>query len=61
VANSSSNLPDGMTVASFENNDGSKVVVVLNVSDVRRKYNVRCGNRKFLYNQLAKSVVSFKF
>ena len=61
IANSSIGQPDGMLITSFLNKDGSKVVVVLNESDQRRKYNIRIGSRKFIYNQLAKSVVTFKF
>lgn len=61
VKNSSTSLPDGMTLSSFMNTDGSKVVVIMNRSGARKSYNVRCGNRKFLYNQLNESVVSFHF
>jgi len=61
VKYSSTNLPDGMTISGFMNVDGSKVVVIMNQSGARKSYNIRCGNRKFLYNQLNESVVSFLF
>lgn len=61
IANSSANMPAGMEVSTFMNVDGSKVVVVLNRTGVRQKYNVRCGSRKFLFDQLNESVVTFKF
>lgn len=61
IKNSATNLPDGMTLSSFLNTDGSKVVVVINRSGARKQYNIRCGARKFLYNQLDESVVSFYF
>ncbi|HQF11533.1 MAG TPA: glycoside hydrolase family 30 beta sandwich domain-containing protein [Paludibacteraceae bacterium] len=61
VNNSCYNLPSGMTISSFMNADGSKVVVILNRSGSSRKYNVRCGTRKFYYQQVDESVVSFKF
>lgn len=61
IKNSATNLPDGMTLSSFMNTDGSKVVVVINRSGARKQYNIRCGARKFLYNQLDESVVSFYF
>jgi len=61
VKYSSTNLPDGMTISGFMNADGSKVVVIMNQSGARKSYNIRCGNRKFLYNQLNESVVSFHF
>lgn len=61
IKNTAFNLPDDMTLAAFMNTDGSKVVVVMNRSGVSRKYNVRCGKRRFLYNQPNESVVSFHF
>ena len=61
IKNNATNLPDGMTLSSFMNTDGSKVVVVINRSGARKQYNIRCGARKFLYNQLDESVVSFYF
>jgi len=61
IANSGSNTPAGVTVSSFLNTDGSKVVVILNRSGIRQNYNIRCGNRRFIYNQLNESVVTFKF
>jgi glucosylceramidase len=61
VNNSSVSLPAGITVSSFMNSDGSKVVVVMNRSGSRQKYNIRCGSRKLFYDQLNESVVSFKF
>jgi len=61
IANSGSKTPAGITVSSFMNTDGSKVVVVLNRSGMRQTYNIRCGNRRFIYNQLNESVVTFKF
>jgi glucosylceramidase len=54
-------LPSGMTVSAFLNEDGSKVVVILNRSGSRQNYNIRCGNNKFVYNQPNESVVTFKF
>ena len=61
VNSSCYNLPSGMTISSFMNSDGSKVVVILNRSGSLQKYNIRCGNRKFYYQQVDESVVSFKF
>lgn len=61
VANSGINTPAGITVSSFMNTDGSKVVVVLNRSGSRQTYNIRCGNRRFVFDQLNESVVTFKF
>ena len=62
VANSvASEMPNGVTVSSFMNTDGSKVVVVLNRSGNKLKYNVRCGTRRFMYEQFNESVVSFRF
>lgn len=61
VKNTCSKLPSGMTVSTFMNTDGSKVVVIMNRSGARQTYNIRCGNNKFIYNQLNESVVSFKF
>lgn len=61
IKNSSVSLPAGITVSSFMNSDGSKVVVLMNRSGSRQKYNIRCGSRKFYYDQLNESVVSFKF
>lgn len=61
VKNSSYNLPDNVTVSSFINTDGSKVAVVLNRSGENQKYNIRCGSRKFIYEQTNETVVTFKF
>jgi len=61
INNSSYNWPGGLTVSTFMNTDGSKVVVVMNRSGVNQKYNIRCGNRKFYYSQYNESVVTFKF
>ncbi len=61
INNSSTNWPGGLTVSSFLNVDGSKVVIILNRSGSKQKYNIRCGNRKFLFEQYNGSVVSFKF
>ena len=61
IKNSSINWPSGVTVSSFMNLDGSKVLVVLNRSGAGQKYNVRCGNRKFMYHQQDQTVVTFKF
>ena len=61
VKNSSTNWPGGMTVSTFMNIDGTKVAVVLNRSGATQKYNIRCGSRKFMYEQYDESVVSFKF
>jgi len=58
---SCSNLPTGMTISSFMNVDGSKVVVIMNRSGATQNYNIRCGSRKFAYTQLGESVVTFKF
>lgn len=61
IKNSSTKLPSGMTTASFMNEDGTKVLVVMNRTKSNQKYLVRSGNRRFLYNQLDESVVTFKF
>ncbi len=61
IYNSSSNLPSGINVSSFQNTDGTKTVVVMNRSGKRQSYNIRCGSRKFLYNQLNESVVTLYF
>lgn len=61
ILNSSTRWPGGLTVSSFMNSDGSKVAVVLNRSGAKQKYNIRCGNRKFVFDQYNESVVSFKF
>ncbi len=62
VANTTTTLiPNGVTISSFVNTDGSKAVVVLNRSGKKIKYNVRCGNRKFMYEQYNEAVVTFKF
>jgi len=61
VKNSSTNWPGGLTVSSFMNTDGTKVVIVLNRSGVNQKYSIRTGNRKFTYEQYNESVVTFKF
>jgi glucosylceramidase len=54
-------MPANMTVSSFRNADGSKVVVVMNRSGSAQNYNIRSGNRRFIYKQMNESVVSFKF
>ncbi len=61
IQNSSTAWPGGITVSSFLNTDGSKVVVVLNRSGAKQKYSIRIGNRKFTYDQYNESVVTFKF
>jgi len=61
INNSCNNLPNGMTISTFMNEDASKVVVIMNRSGARQSYNIRCGNRKFAYTQLDESVVTFKF
>ncbi len=61
VKESSTNYPGGLTISSFMNTDKSKVVVIMNRSGAKQKYNIRCGNRKFMYEQYDESVVSFKF
>ncbi len=61
VKNSSTNWPGGLTVSTFMNSDGSKVLVVMNRSGAKQKYNVRCGARKFMYEQFNESVISFSF
>ena len=61
IKNSSTNWPGGLTVSTFMNVDGSKIVVIMNRSGLKQKYNIRCGNRKFIYEQYNESVVSFKF
>lgn len=61
IATTSTNWPGGLTVSSFMNVDGSKVAVIMNRSGAKQKYNIRCGNRKFIYEQYNESVVSFKF
>jgi len=58
---SCNNMPSGMTISAFINEDGSKVMVILNRSGDRQTYNIRCGNRKFIYMQPDESVVTFKF
>jgi len=61
INNTSTNWPGGLTVSTFMNADGSKVAVVLNRSGSKQKYNIRCANRKFIYEQYNESVVSFIF
>ncbi len=61
ILNSSTKWPGGVTASSFMNTDGSKVAVIMNRSGAKQKYNIRCGNRKFIYEQYNESVVSFKF
>ena len=61
IKSSSNNLPGGMLLSTFLNVDGTKVAVIMNRSGSRQKYNVRCGTRKFFYDQPSESVVSFKF
>ncbi|HRZ96206.1 MAG TPA: glycoside hydrolase family 30 beta sandwich domain-containing protein [Paludibacter sp.] len=61
IKNSSTNWPGGLTISTFMNVDGSKVVVIMNRSGLKQKYNIRCGNRKFIYEQYNESVVSIKF
>ena len=55
------NMPSGVLISSFLNPDGSKVVVVLNLTGSLQKYNIRCGARRFVYAQTALSVATFKF
>ena len=55
------NMPSGVLVSSFLNPDGSKAVVVLNLTGSLQKYNIRCGTRRFVYAQTAQSVATFKF
>ena len=50
-----------VTVSSFLNSDNTKVAVVMNRSGAKQKYSIRCGNRKFTYEQYDESVVTFKF
>lgn len=54
-------IPGGMTISSFMNEDKSKTVVVMNRSGAQQEYNVRCGNRRFIYKQMNESVVTFNF
>ncbi len=61
IKNSSTNWAQGLTVSSFLNTDGTKVAVIMNRSGAKQKYNIRCGNRKFMYEQYNESVVSFIF
>ena len=61
VKNFAINLPSGVTVSSFMNKDGSKAVIILNRSGAKQKYNIRCGSRKFVYEQFNESVISFRF
>lgn len=61
IKNSCTQLPSGILISTFMNTDGSKVVVIMNRSGSRQLYNIRCGNHKFIYNQLNESVVTFKF
>lgn len=61
IKNSSTNWPGGITISTFMNVDGSKVVVIMNRSGSKQKYNLRCGSRKFIYEQYNESVISFKF
>ncbi len=55
------NLPAGLTLSGFVNVDGSKTLVSMNRSGQVREYNVRCGNRRFIYKQQNESVVTFNF
>ena len=61
IKNSSTNWAQGLTVSSFLNTDGTKVAVIMNQSGAKQKYNIRCGSRKFMYEQYNASVVSFIF
>lgn len=61
INNTSSKWPGGVTVSSFLNSDNTKVAVVMNRSGAKQKYSIRCGNRKFTYEQYDESVVTFKF
>ena len=61
INNSSTNWPQGLTVSSFMNSDGTKVAVVMNRSGQKQKYSIRSGSRKFTYEQYNESVVSFRF
>lgn len=61
INNSSTNWPQGLTVSSFMNSNGTKVAVVMNRSGQKQKYSIRSGSRKFTYEQYNESVVSFKF
>jgi len=54
-------MPSGIIVASFINPDGSKAVIVMNLTDSLQKYNIRCGSRRFVYSQTSESVATFKF
>ncbi|MCL2650144.1 MAG: glucan endo-1,6-beta-glucosidase [Candidatus Azobacteroides sp.] len=54
-------MPGSMLVSSFVNTDGSKVVVVTNRTGSKQNYNIRCGTRRFIYEQPSGSVVTFKF
>ena len=55
------NMPSRIIVSSFINPDGSKVVVVMNRTGSKQVYTIRCGSRRFIYEQTAESVVTFKF
>lgn len=60
VANSiSTGMPNGVSISSFVNTDGSKSIVILNRTGNKIKYNVRIGSRKFMYEQYNESVVTF--
>lgn len=58
---SSNKMPSGITVSSFINADGTKVLVVMNRTKTNQKYVVRIGDRRFMYSQINESVVTFKF
>ena len=55
------NMPSNIFVSAFLNPDGSKAVVVLNLTGSSLKYNIRCGARRFAYTQTSQSVATFKF
>jgi glucosylceramidase len=61
VENSISKQPVGITVSTFVNTDGSKVVVVMNRTGKQQKYNIRCGNRNFIFKQPNESATSLVF
>lgn len=61
VENSISKQLVGITVSTFVNTDGSKVVVVMNRTGKQQKYNIRCGNRNFIFKQPNESATSLVF
>lgn len=60
IDNNSSILPNGITLSSFINLDGSKVLAIMNRSGSSKRYNVVCGKRKFVFTHMNESVVTFK-